>query len=509
MASPDEPAPPTPSPTKPASQKMAFFRFEMKRAALWSTLAAVLRQGGSLLVVVLIARLLTPSDFGVAAIVISLVGLLVPLVQLGLIQGLVAFAQAPQKLVDSLIWLSFVLSLAVYVVLALLSEQIAALYRTPELVTLLPAGLLMIVGQNLYGLASARLQRNLDYKIQSYMAGCLPFFGIALGVPLALFHMGIWALILPQVVGYFAAAFLGLWLGKLPVRPVFVTEEMRPVLGYSLRIMLTNVMMYFSNSGTALVTGYYWSSNVVGFYNFAATNNTRLFDLFASPVSPHLFQILSKISNNKPALRQSMMEYMSLAQTYMLPLFGMLFVASGPLLRVVFGSQWDGASPYFQALLCVSAAKVINSGTSTVVQVMRNGNILLAIALMRGGMVLLILTVTIAMSASPLTTVAVLAASDSLVYLAFVPIGLHLVDLRFTDYLRNLRVPLLLTITFSLALYGCNRLAVILWPANDWILCGVLAIFTGLHFALMARLYRLGLGEIVAKISTRLRPSVS
>jgi len=208
-------------------------------------------------------------------------------------------------------------------------------------------------------------------------------------------------------------------------------------------------------------------------------------------------------------MRRSMLEYMSLAQIYLLPIFALLFLTAAPVLRIVFGPQWGEAAPYFQALLCVSAAKTMNAGTSTVISVLKHGGIMLASGIVRAAIVLIILVGTLAYGVSPLDTVILLAISDSIVYLAFVPIGLGLVDANFADYFRTARGPSLTSGLLAGSLYLAKAGVGHFLPMTDWLVLALLLLFAIIHLAVVARIYRYSLQDVARMIRTRLRTKAS
>jgi O-antigen/teichoic acid export membrane protein len=479
-----------------------FFRREMLRAAPWSVSAILLRHAANLIAVVLLARLLTPADFGLAAIVLSVTGLAVIVVQMGLAHAFVAFESSSERLIDSLFWLSIASAVCMYFALASLSGAIARFYALPPLAPLLAIGLAAIVTQNAAALVGAKLQRELNYRSQTLMNSTGPLSMLIVGLPLAASGYGPLALLLPVVVGSVLAVIVGLTHGGLRLRLVFNLRGVKPLLRFSSGIALSNAAVYFCNSGIALVTGRFWPTPTVGLYNFALSSNSKLFEVLASPVSPHLFQIFAKITDDA-VLRSKLFAYMRFAQVYLLPLYVLLLLGAQDVFHAIFGERWLEAVPFFQALLMVSIAKVMNAGTSTVIMARRRGAIVMTMSLVRLLGTFTILGLTLMMQWPPLWIVVALALFDSAIYLAFIPIGTRLAGASLADYLATLPTGLGLGLAIGCLFVGGSYLLQTISVSNPWSTVALLGCCAAVHFCIVGLIYRRSLGATLSLLGAQ------
>ena len=205
---------------------------------------------------VLLARILTPADFGLAALVYVVLGLAQPLGDLGLGLAVVRRAGLTERHVRTAFTGSVLVGIAVAVLVAVAAPLGAAAMgdaRVTPVLRLLSAGIAI---RGAAAVADALLRRNLDFRRQflietaSYLVG---YGGVA--VTLSLLGYGVWSLVWGGLTQTLVASGLQLAVVRPPVRPLLARRELEDLLGFGLGASVSACINYVALNADYFVIG--------------------------------------------------------------------------------------------------------------------------------------------------------------------------------------------------------------------------------------------------------------
>ena len=248
---------------------------DLARRALRGGIVSVAMQYGNgalqIVAAVVLARLLTPEDFGLVAIVTVLTSFAPLLIDFGLGDATTQRSKITRSQVSSLFWLSSGIGLAIAVVVAACSPLIAAIYREPRLE---PIALYTAITFVLWGVSNqhlALLRRTMQFgriaKIQ--ILGTLA--GIAVAILMAFCGYGYWALVLRPIANSLCVAF-GAWFvcRWRPGFPVF-DNEVKSMVRFGLHVVGFSVTYTIAKAVDRIALGLCYRPDVVGYYQNAIT----------------------------------------------------------------------------------------------------------------------------------------------------------------------------------------------------------------------------------------------
>lgn len=234
-----------------------------------------------------LARLLSPTDFGLVAMVIVFVGVGELIRDFGMPTAALQARTLSQQQASSVFWVSSALSLGAASALALCAPLIVKLYDEPELlsITLVMSFVILINGiQAQYQVRLARSMRYVTLAGTTLAARC---FGLAVAIALAAAGAGYWALVAQQVASAVTLLVAGVlftrWFPSRPRRD----KESSSVLRAGWHLGGAQLLSYASDNVDTLTIGALWGAQSLGLYN-------RAFQLFMSPVSA-IFSPLTKV----------------------------------------------------------------------------------------------------------------------------------------------------------------------------------------------------------------------
>lgn len=309
----------------------------------------------SLAIFAILARLLSPSDFGLASIATVVISILNVFVDSGFSSAIVQRSRVDDRLTATCFWTSITYSFVLYVALFALAPAIANAYGMTELVWVLRVlGLSLLLGA-LSSVPAALLERALDFRALALrqMAGTLA--GAVAGLAVALLHGGVWALVVQAVLTPGVSTVV-LWF-KSEWRPTrsFSLSELKELLPFSLGILGNDLLLTVQSNIDKLLIGLFFGVHDVGLYFVAQRSVNIVVELATTVFSRVSLSAFSRIGADPARRQRAYMRMTLMSGMVALPSFGALAVLADYYVPVLIGSGWIGVSPVFR-VLAVSAA---------------------------------------------------------------------------------------------------------------------------------------------------------
>jgi O-antigen/teichoic acid export membrane protein len=292
---------------------------------------------------VILARLLTPEDFGLVAIVTVLTSFAPLLIDLGLGDATTQRSKITRSQVSSLFWLSSGSGLAIAVVVAACSPLIAWIYREPRLETIAFYSAVTFV---LWGVSNqhlALLRRTMQFARIAKIQILSTLVGIAIAIFMASCGYSYWALVLRPIATSLCIA-IGAWLvcRWRPGFPVF-DNEVKSMVRFGLHVVGFSAMYSVARSVDRIALGLFYRPDVVGYYQNAIT----LYDnsIFSTLSQLHTVgsAALSKLQSNPVALGQKYEAALSALAFFIMPTAAILSVTAQDLTVMLLGEKWRAA----------------------------------------------------------------------------------------------------------------------------------------------------------------------
>ncbi|MBW4057272.1 MAG: lipopolysaccharide biosynthesis protein [Proteobacteria bacterium] len=304
--------------------------------------------------VAILARLLTPSDFGLVAMVTALTGLLAMFKDAGLSMATVQRDTVTHEQVSTLFWVNIALSLFLVLTVAALAPLVAEFYHEPRLQPITLAIACMFIFDGLAVQHQALLRRQMRFGVLAKIQIISTLLALAAAIGSALTGMGYWALILQIAVNQFVSAILSWvycrWVPGLPKRGVG-TRSMLKFGGY---LTGFNFVNYFARNADNTLIGYAWGSNSLGLYAKAYSLLLMPLQQINGPITAIATPALCRLQNDPEQFRAFFVKILSVIAFVTFPLIAWMIVCRREIILLFLGSQWEGAVPIF-SILAVSA----------------------------------------------------------------------------------------------------------------------------------------------------------
>lgn len=303
-------------------------------------------------VIAIMARLLTPADFGLIAVANLVIGFAAMFTQFGLAKAIVQ----KKNLTEVDIRVGFTTSVAMALFLAallyLFAPLIAQFFRNSDVVPIMRMLSFSFVLSNIGVISEALLTRKLAFKKLFWVTFWAYSFGYALvGIVLALMGYRVWALVYATLATKLVESVVLLVLQPHPKRPTFQRKELGELIHYGGGVTLSALFKYVANNGDYFVIGRWLGSAALGVYQ-QAFNILVIFARYLGDVLERvLFATASLIQDEQARLTRAYTRSLSLINLILLPLSIFMIILAPEIILVYLGGQWTEAIVPMQILL--------------------------------------------------------------------------------------------------------------------------------------------------------------
>jgi PST family polysaccharide transporter len=307
-----------------------------------------------------LARLLTPADFGLIAMVAAFTGFVALFRDLGLSTATVQRVEITHDQVSTLFWINVAMSVVLMLIAAALAPAIAWFYGEPRLTWIMIA----IAGTFPFGGLSAQhtalMRRQMRFTALATVEVVSLVVGIAVAVVMAWRGLSYWSLVaMGAASGATTMAMCWLLSGWRPSLPRRGSGVM-PMLTFGGGLTGFNILNYFTRNADNVIIGFALGSGPLGIYSKAYNLLMMPVRQFNAPIGAVMQPALSRLQNDPVRYRRAYLGSVSMLAFIGMPLVAFLFVAADDLIRVFLGPGWEGAVPVFRWLAPAALLGTIN-----------------------------------------------------------------------------------------------------------------------------------------------------
>jgi O-antigen/teichoic acid export membrane protein len=312
------------------------------KSVKWTALGEIVSCSIQPIVLLILARLLIPEDFGVVGVAIIAIGLAQIFQDFGLGKTLIQRETEVEKSANIIFWTNLISSIFIYLILFVSAPIISKFFHDERLIKILRVLCLQLILISFITVHRALFQRNFQFK-QLFFIRCatslIPGF---ISLPLALSGFGVWSLVYGTLAGAFAQVLLywkfNAW------RPIlnYDFQLARQLFRFSSWVALEAFLGWLIMWGDSIVLGHFLGVKELGVYRVGITFLMLVFGIFFNPIVPVVYSSFSRLQSNREELKQSFLKTTKMIASFSLPLGVGLAVLAQPISSVIFGQKWQG-----------------------------------------------------------------------------------------------------------------------------------------------------------------------
>lgn len=336
--------------SEPGAAAGASLSGRVVRGASWTAFNRLTGQAVQFAAGLVLARLLTPNDYGTMASIYVITGFAVMFFELGLGSVVVALRDPSDRDLSTVFWLNALAGVAFTLLLAASGPLVAAFFGDPQMASLTPlTGLAFLFG--IGGVHNGLLQRALRFRAASLIGLVATSSGIIATVVLALLDLGVYALVLGPVVA--SILYSALSWAAVPWRPKhFISRESLPrIWRFSGGQLGFNIVNYWGRNGDNFFIARFVGPMSLGLYNKAFSLMLLPVQQVSQVLGEVMFPALAAMGGDHERVARGYRRAVSLINVATVPiLIGMAAVAPG-LVPLLWGNQWLG-TVHLLMILC-------------------------------------------------------------------------------------------------------------------------------------------------------------
>ena len=353
------------------------------KGVAWSGIDNVAQFGVSFIVSIVLARLLTPDDYGLLGIIAIFTTICTALMDGGFGDALIRKKDITDDDYNTAFIVNMMMSLLLYAIIFVCSPLIANFFGREELVQLTRVSSLGLIIGALSLVQVKRLTKQIDFKTQTQITIIASISSGAIGIIMALLGCGVWSLVAQSLSNQGIRAIL-LWVYNRWIPQLrFSVTSFRDLFGFGWKMMLTGLLDAVWKELYQVVVGKFYSPATLGQYTRAKQFSTLFSSNLSGVVGRVTYPVLSSIQDDKARMKGA---YRRIIKTTMfVTAVGMFFLGaiSEPLLYCLIGPQWHEAAIYLPLICLVGSLYPLHAINLNMLKVQGRSDIFLILEIIK------------------------------------------------------------------------------------------------------------------------------
>ena len=319
---------------------MATLKQKTLHSIKWKSIASFTNTGFTFLLSLILARLLSPSDYGIVGMTSIFFGIASIFIDSGLGSAVIRKKDLTNTDISTVFYFNIITSGIFCVTLCLLSSQIASFLNTPILTNIIKLSALSMLIGSFGSIQFSLMSRNLDFKTPAIIRIGSNFITGIFGVVLAYKGFGPWALVGQSFLGMVLLTVL-VWIFS-KWRPIasFSKKSFKELFSFGGNIAINSILDKIYSEGTSMLIGKFYSPSDLGYYSKGQHNAQMPSTFIANIIGGVTYPILSKIQDDEKQLRRIYGKFMRILSFGIFFAMILLFSISKPFIVFLYSEKW-------------------------------------------------------------------------------------------------------------------------------------------------------------------------
>jgi len=411
---------------------------------------------------VVLARLLSPGDYGLLAMVMVFTGFAAMLADAGFGSALVQKPDLGEEHVHTVFWVTVVSGVTLTAITFLAAPWLAVFYAAPALKPIFRVVALTFTISGFGNVPLALLQKRMQFKtIAKITTWSLVVSGI-IGLVLALLGAGVWSLVAQALAALLLNAILGCIASKWVPRSIFRIAALKNLWHYAGHLYGFNFINYWARNADSLVIGKFFGAPALGIYSRAYGLMLLPITQVNSVISQVLFPAFASIQNDKPKVKRIYLRAMGIVTLTTFPIMFGLVVTAKPFIYTVYGPKWLEVAPILQILAFVGAMQVLINSTGWIFTSQGRTDLMLKWGVRFSIVVVASFAAGLAMGSVRAVALCYCVANVLFIY-PWLAVAGRVIDVKFKEILATVAAPFVCSLAMAMIVAGVHLLLPSVW----------------------------------------------
>lgn len=369
---------------------------------VWKLLERFGVQGISFIIQIILARILSPDDYGVLSVMIIFTTLANVFIQTGFNTALIQNKDVTEEDYSSVFWISIIMAFLIYVLLFVIAPIIADFYDMPTIVKPFRVLSLVLFPGSLNSIQLAKVSKELDFKqVFRSNIGAILVSGL-LGIILAYLGWGVWALVLQYLSNVIIACivmhFTVGWTPKL----AYNFKRVKSLLSFGWKILISSLIDALYQDLSSLVIGKKYSSSMLGFYNRGKQFPQFFIGAINGAVQSVMLPAMARKQDDRRHVKTLMRKSIMLSSFIIFPIMAGLAGIADSLVALLLTEKWLISVPFLQIFCFSLAFYPVHSCNLQAINAMGRSDIFLKLEIIKKVLGIILLMISILFFSSPI-----------------------------------------------------------------------------------------------------------
>lgn len=349
--------------------------------AKWVTAGNIFRQLLQIVSLLVLARLLTPNDFGLFAILMIFVSFMQMFADMGTGAALIHIKNPSERLLSSVFYFNVFVGFLLCAIMIIASGSLSVFFEKPQLKELLQIVSVIFIIASFVIVQKTLFDKELDFKYITLIESFSALLGLLIGIVSAIQGMGIYSL-LNQILATNIIRALLIWLYS-DWRPIlhFALEDIKHIWEFTRNLSLFNVLSYFERNADNFLIGKFLGSPALGIYSVAYRIMLYPIQNVSMTLMRILFPAFAQIQDDNEKFQKAYLRVIFFIALISFPIMIGLMATSDIFVRVLFGDKWKGLDLLLIILAPIGMIQSIVTTTGAIYMAKGNTGTLLRIGI--------------------------------------------------------------------------------------------------------------------------------
>jgi PST family polysaccharide transporter len=319
--------------------------------AKWSMFQEIISRFLDFFIIIILARLLDPKDFGITATATIIISAMRPFIAHGLGVAITQRSEIEKEHLDSAFWSTFIVGCLLSVFISISADWWATVFSEPKLSEVLPWLSISVILISLTTVQEAILRRELNFKVYTIRASIGKLIGGGIGIALAFYGFGVWSLV-GRYIATSSVSVLLLWgISKWYPSFSFSRKHFRELFSFGIKVTMNDLLVFVNRNADSFLISFFLGSTALGYYNIAYKLMAIVFQLVSRTVSQVGMPTFARLQKDKKRLWKAFYDITQLISIIVFPIFLGMLILVPEIVSALLGEKWSQSAPVLQVLL--------------------------------------------------------------------------------------------------------------------------------------------------------------
>jgi O-antigen/teichoic acid export membrane protein len=443
-------------------------------------------RGLTFIIGIILARLLTPEDYGTIAIMLIFINLAQVFVQAGLGTALIQKINTDDIDYSSVFYASFSMAVLLYFVVFLAAPYIASYYKMGNLTLQFRYLALILLSNSYISIQTAKTTKEMQFKKLLYSSVGAAIISGTVGLLMAYRGFGVWALVWQQLINSISSGVIMTFTVKWYPKKLFSIHRLKNLLSFGYKMLFSSLLDTGYNELKGLIIGKKYSTNALGYFNRGEQYPKMVISSLNGTILSVMLPAFAAEQDDKHKVKSMVRRTIIISTFFVFPAMAGLAATAKPIVKIMLTDKWLPCVPYLMISCGIYAFYPIHTANLQAIAAMGKSNVFLKLELIKKVYGLGILFISVIFFETPIAIMLGMLLSTPISCIVNAFPNRQILNYTIAEQVRDILPTLGISILMGLTVYSISFIG---W--NDFITLTIQIIIGVISYILLAHVFKI------------------